>query len=386
MKLHHHTRAFEQVLAAYDGQLPLHRFLVNYFRQNKQMGSSDRRWASRYIYSYFRLGRALTNRPVLERLAVADFLCNDNMSLIAQSLMPDFAEQVGLSLDAKLDLVTARFPDFALADIFSFKNKRSEGVDNADFLKSFLIQPNLFIRLIAEHRNVLMQRLSENAIPFKVLSTDTVALPNGTKLEQIFDASWYQIQDYSSQRTADFFKPVAYEYWWDCCAASGGKSLLLHKLEPRVQLLVSDRRESSLGNLKERFELYGIKSYQKKVMDLTEDNTALLHHYEFDGILLDAPCSGSGTWGRTPEMLYFFDEKKVEDYIALQKKIAQRVVKYLKKGKPLIYMTCSVFAKENEDILKFLVSECGLILEDSKLIVGYQDRADNMFVARLIKL
>lgn len=73
MKVHHHIRAFEQVLASYDGKLPLHRHLVVYFKQNKQMGSSDRRWASRYIYSYFRLGKALSDLPAIARLAVADF-------------------------------------------------------------------------------------------------------------------------------------------------------------------------------------------------------------------------------------------------------------------------------------------------------------------------
>ena len=61
MRVEHHIRAFEQLLSSYDGMLPLHRHLFTYFKKNKQMGSSDRRWATRYIYSFFRLGKALNH-------------------------------------------------------------------------------------------------------------------------------------------------------------------------------------------------------------------------------------------------------------------------------------------------------------------------------------
>ena len=78
------------------------------------------------------------------------------------------------------------------------------------------------------------------------------------------------MQDHSSQQTAQFFKPQKWEHWWDACAASGGKSLLLHELEPDIKLVVSDIRESILANLDERFEQAGIRKYQKKLVDLTE--------------------------------------------------------------------------------------------------------------------
>ncbi|MBC7614467.1 MAG: RsmB/NOP family class I SAM-dependent RNA methyltransferase, partial [Pedobacter sp.] len=82
MRIEHQVRAFEQIYKNYDGVLPLHRFLFTYFKQNKQMGSSDRRWATRYIYSFFRLGRALLKLEPIERLAIADFLCHNTSSLI----------------------------------------------------------------------------------------------------------------------------------------------------------------------------------------------------------------------------------------------------------------------------------------------------------------
>ena len=194
------------------------------------------------------------------------------------------------------------------------------------------------------------------------------------------------MQDLSSQKTGAFFQPQKYDYWWDCCAASGGKSLLLHDLEPQIQLLVSDVRETSLNNLDERFQLAGLKKYQKKVLDLLLNNEQELHHYTFDGVILDAPCSGSGTWGRTPEMLHFFDVQKITYFQKLQKTIAANVLNYLKPGKPLIYITCSVFKQENEEVIAYLQEEHHLKLESMEVIRGYQDKADTMFVARLLKV
>ncbi len=116
-----------------------------------------------------------------------------------------------------------------------------------------------------------------------------------------------------------------------------------------------------------------------------QNNDQTLHHYEFDGILLDAPCSGSGTWGRTPEMLFYFEKYKIENYVKLQKAFAGNVIKYLKPGKPLIYMTCSVFKAENEDVIHYIEENFPVKLEKMELIKGYNNRADSMFVARFIK-
>ncbi len=138
-------------------------------------------------------------------------------------------------------------------------------------------------------------------------------------------------------------------------------------------------------NLDERFRLAGIKKYHKKELDLLQNNEQILHHYQFDGIILDAPCTGSGTWGRTPEMLTFFEERKINQFSVIQKTIVQNVVKYLKPGKPLIYITCSAFAAENEEVIKHITTNLPLELESMELIKGYTENADTMFVARLIK-
>jgi 16S rRNA (cytosine967-C5)-methyltransferase len=385
MRADHQLIAFEQILNSYDGSLPLHRFLPAYFKQHKQMGSSDRRWATRHIYSFFRLGQALPALHAEERLSIADFLCQDTLSLVVEKNLPDLKESITLPLEEKLSLIKAKYLDFDLEQVYPFHANLSDGVDKDGFFASFFKQPNLFIRVAAEDSATIISKLTDENIAVKAISDTTLALPNGTKLETVLKEGSYQVQDLSSQHTGEYFKPNKWDKWWDCCAASGGKTLLLHSLEPVIDLLVTDLRESILLNLDERFRLAGIKKYHKKELDLLQNNDQVLHHYQFDGIILDAPCTGSGTWGRTPEMLTFFEERKINQFAAIQKGIVQNIVKYLKPGKPLIYITCSAFSGENEAIVQHMIDTLPLELEKMELIKGYENNADTMFVARLIK-
>jgi 16S rRNA (cytosine967-C5)-methyltransferase len=138
MKVEHQVRAFEQLFKSYDGVLPLHRYLFAYFKQNKQMGSSDRRWATRYAYSFFRLGKALSKLDLIERLAVADFLCNDAPSLVINHYLKDLENSVSHSVDKKIALIKKRYPSFKIEEVFPFEVPLSEGIDKTKFLASFL--------------------------------------------------------------------------------------------------------------------------------------------------------------------------------------------------------------------------------------------------------
>jgi len=385
MRVEHQLKAFEQILQNYDGSLPLHRFLPMYFKQHKQMGSSDRRWASRHIYSFFRLGKALLALSNEERLSIADFLCHDTLSLIVEKNLADLKEKITLPTEEKLKLISEKYPDFDLEQVFPFKDHLSRNLTKTTFYSAYFKQPDLFIRIAAEDASSILSKLKTEGLNVKQIMDTALALPNGTKLETILKEGTYQVQDLSSQHTGTYFKPNKWDKWWDCCAASGGKTLLLYSLEPVIDLLVTDLRESVLNNLDERFRLAGIKKYHKKELDLLQNNEQVLHHYQFDGIILDAPCTGSGTWGRTPEMLSFFEERKINQFAAIQKAMAENVVKYLKPGKPLIYITCSAFAAENEEVVQYMLDTLPLMLENMELIKGYENNADTMFVARLIK-
>jgi 16S rRNA (cytosine967-C5)-methyltransferase len=83
-------------------------------------------------------------------------------------------------------------------------------------------------------------------------------------------------------------------------------------------------------------------------------------------------------------MISQFDDYKIEFFHRLQQSIARNVVKHLKPGKPLIYITCSVFKAENEDVVNFMIKELRLKLEQQTVLKGYENKADTMFVARMV--
>jgi 16S rRNA (cytosine967-C5)-methyltransferase len=385
MKAINQLKTFQRILGEYPADTPLGKFLPGFYRQNKQMGSTDRRVAGRLVYNYFRLGRALPHLRAEDRLMVAEFLCNTQTNSFLQHFKPEWAACVGFSIDEKINLVKTAHPDFNLQDVFPWADQLSEGIDKDAFLKSFFVQPDLFIRVNKGFDAQVKAELSKAGVVFKDEGNGCLSLPNGTRLETIFSKQhWYEVQDYSSQQTANYFMPQRWDSWWDACAASGGKSLLLHSIEPDIKLVVSDIRESILANLDERFQQAGLRKYQKKLLDLTQNNDQVLHNYVFDGIILDAPCSGAGTWGRTPEMISQFDIHRTDFFKRLQQNIVRNVAKYLKPGKPLIYITCSAFKAENEDVVNFIVKELGLELKQMQVIKGYERKADTMFVARMI--
>ncbi|MHB8206834.1 RsmB/NOP family class I SAM-dependent RNA methyltransferase [Mucilaginibacter sp.] len=384
MKAINQLKTFQRLLEEYPAETPLSKFLPGFYRQNKQMGSTDRKVASRLIYNYFRLGAALPGLPSEDRLIIAEFLCNSQVNSFLQHFKPEWAACVGFTLDEKLALVKTAYKDFKLVDVFPWSNQISEGIDKEAFLKSFFVQPDLFIHVHNGYDHLVKAELNKAEVAFKDEGNGCFALPNGTRLETIFPTQhWFEVQDYSSQQTANYFKPNKWDQWWDACAASGGKSLLLHEMEPDIKLVVSDIRESILANLDERFQQAGLRKYQKKLLDLTQNPDQEMHDYAFDGIILDAPCSGSGTWGRTPEMIAQFHPSKIEFFQRLQKSIASNVARFIKPGKPIIYITCSAFKGENEDVVNYLVKELGLKLEEQMVLTGYENKADTMFVARL---
>jgi 16S rRNA (cytosine967-C5)-methyltransferase len=386
MRFEQHLRTFLAILKAYGADMPLAVFLKTYFRQNKQMGSQDRRVSSGLLYNYFRLGKACAKLPAEERLFVSQFLCSTTDNPFLNHFRPEWNSQIEIPLFEKIEFLEKMELGFRLADVFPFSQHSSPAIDQDAFLRSLFVQPDLFIRLNPAKAAVVLATLNAENIWYQQEGGNTLRLANGTKLDQLFadDAlALYEVQDLSSQQTGNAYQPNKWDAWWDACAGSGGKSLLLFQQQPDIKLLVSDMRETILDNLTERFNKNGLRKFQKKQLDLTQNPDPDLHHYAFDGIILDIPCSGSGTWGRTPEMISQFHESSILHFQKLQQTIASNVVKYLKPGKPLIYITCSVFKEENEDMVEFLCEKFGLKVESQQVLKGYENKADTMFVARL---
>lgn len=386
MKQWSYVNTAVQLIHDYHGEEPFASFIKKFFSQHKKYGSKDRRQISHLCYCYFRLGKSVWNVPPEEKILIALFFCSQQSNDILASLKPEWNDRVELPLTEKYSMIAgpAQIPV-----VFPWENELSNGIGFGEFNASFFNQPDLFLRIRPGNESLVAEKLLKAGIEFRSLKRETLALPAGARLDDILEMNKeVVVQDYNSQNVgalmrealsglkAQTAKPVR---TWDCCAASGGKSIMTYDIDPSVKLTVSDIRESIMVNLRKRMSQAGIRNYESFVADLS--GNFIPQSGRYDMIICDAPCTGSGTWGRTPEQLYFFDEKKIEVYASLQQKILSNVIPLLNNGGYLLYITCSVFRKENEEAVDYIVGNAGLELIRSIVLDGYEIKADTMFAA-----
>lgn len=354
------------IIETYKGDIPLAHFLKNYFKQFPILGSRDRKILSAMAYTWYRCRKGIANDELLNGM-LAQWLNEQKL------------------LNTSLPELLANCP-FDLNTLFPYDITLSAGINKEEWLRSMLVQPDLFIRIRKDNGKII-SLLNSLQIPFTFITDNCLALPNGAKIDALLPIESYVVQDASSQRTGAYFIPKKNEQWWDCCAGAGGKSLLLKDLEPGVRLTITDIRGSIIHNLQKRFRLYSHILPVAHIIDVAdkEQLDKTIGDKQFDHIICDAPCSGSGTWSRTPEQMYFFDPDTLPAFSALQKTIAINVFRHLKPGGRLIYITCSVFRIENEQVIEEITKQTGLTLVTSELINGVNIHADSMFVAVMKK-
>ncbi len=383
MSRHHsHLSSAVKLIQTLKQDEPLVHHLKRFFATDKKFGAKDRRHIAALCYNYYRLGKALKYKSVEESIVTASFVCHAENSLFFAAVNPLYNEKIKLSLPDKL-----AFLKIDTADIFPFMDELGMGIDREKFALSFLTQPLFFLRIRPGKETMVLEKLNENKIDFEEITTSCLALQQGLKTEQFFvinkdvvvqDRNSQQVFKYLHQPDVFLKKEMTV---WDCCAASGGKSILLHDvLHGQVQLNVSDVRGGILNNLRSRFKEAGIKKYEAFTADLLQDDV-VNNNKKYDLIICDAPCSGSGTWARTPEQLSFFTAQKIGEYAAMQCKIAGEALKHLDKSGLFFYITCSVFKKENEEVVDSLQKKFHLQVLQMEYLKGYETKADSMFVA-----
>jgi 16S rRNA (cytosine967-C5)-methyltransferase len=387
-RFHSYINSAKEILLNYTGEEPFGSYIKKFFAANKKYGSRDRKQISHLCYCYFRLGQAVPGKPVEERILLALFLCSDKQDEMLALLRPEWNEMVDFNFE---DKCKAAGISLQPGTIFPWLTELSEGIDPQYFVSSFLVQPDLFLRIRPRKLAAVQDKLQKANIVFHKLSDSCLGLLNASKIDEVIELNKdVVVQDYSSQRVGEFLNNIESQTSnpklsvWDCCAASGGKSIMLYDINNRIDLTVSDIRESILANLRKRFSEAGIKNYKSFVADLSRPIPAIPNS-PFDLIVADVPCSGSGTWGRTPEQLFYFNEVKINDYAALQQRIVANVLPHLKRGGYFLYITCSVFKKENEEMVSSLQENFQLELTRMEILKGYDKKADTMFAALLRK-
>jgi len=386
-RFQHYIQTSLDILKGYQGGAPFHFALKGFFKQHHRYGSRDRKLISSLCYAFFRGAHALGGTINQENLLHAYFLSEHPNESLLDSILPGWGAPVTAPIPEKISWLRSQR---AIAPIFPWPGLLSSGISCQSLALSLLHQPGFFARIRPRYLEQVLKLAATLKPPPGQPEPGCLHFRPGFNLQAFFDTDReLVVQDLQSQhsldalhRYGDILSPSGtMPEIWDCCAASGGKSMLAYDLlGSKLILTVSDVRKQILHNLAARFEKAGINNYRSSVCDL-ENKSPNWPNESFDCIICDAPCTGSGTWGRTPEQLYFFDPVTLPSFSRRQLSIARHALPKLRRGGLFIYITCSVFAAENEDVATSLTDMPELELLEQHYLPGYEKGADTLYTA-----
>ena len=394
--------------------VPADRILHRHLRSHRELGGRDRRFLSQAIFSYFRWFGWVVKRlqlPILDAALLSAALDADELSqsflyLEKQCRLPQPIIPLGSrSLEEKTEILNSWFQKtlsspLLLSDLVPpdfQKMLSSEKIGSSIF--HFQHRPPTWLRLRSPSKKI-EATLQSADVPFSVHPNLPTALSvlGGTGLTNLLApfSARFVIQDLSSQCVALAANPQPGSDWWDVCAGAGGKSLHLADLMgEEAKLLSTDIRLPALKELKKRARKYGIRGIRTQPHNAIHDEP---FRKTFDGVLLDAPCSGWGTWARNPDARWRTSRREVIQSAQRQLKMLNNVVWCVKPGGVLVYAVCTFTRPETEEVvMKFLEQNPNFTLEPfahpltgeptSGQLQIWMDEGpcDAMFIARFVR-
>ncbi len=228
--------------------------------------------------------------------------------------------------------------------------------------KGLTLRPSLDLRantLKADQAKVL-KALERSHAEAAILAKNGIRIPPGERgarlpnvtAELSFQKGWFEVQDEGSQVVAEMVAAQEGEQVLDYCAGGGGKTLALSaSMNNKGQVHAYDADRRRLAPIIERLKRAGTRNVQ--VHDNENEMAGLLGRC--DRVLVDAPCTGTGTWRRRPDTKWRLSTKNVEERLAQQAEVLAAASEYVRPGGKLIYVTCSLLPEENqEQVQRFL--------------------------------
>jgi 16S rRNA (cytosine967-C5)-methyltransferase len=222
--------------------------------------------------------------------------------------------------------------------------------------KALAGRPTLDLRantLKASRDKVLKALERNNAMP-AAIARNGIRIPAGEGASRLpnvtadlaFQKGWFEVQDEGSQIVADLVFPQEGEQVLDFCAGGGGKTLAMAaSMSNKGQVHAYDTDRKRLAPIIERLKRAGTRNVQ-----VHDDITSLSSLAgRFDRVLVDAPCTGTGTWRRRPDTKWRLTEKNLEERLAQQEEALANAAVFVRPGGYLLYVTCSILPEENEN-------------------------------------
>jgi 16S rRNA (cytosine967-C5)-methyltransferase len=376
----------QNILADYTYDNPFNLFIKDYFKKNKQAGRKDRNEITDIIYSYFRLSYLFENETFKNVLLNSHYILlfeidNPKHQLYYEGLQYPLLEKIEdrMAFVGVLDKVITHFPNGQYI---------TDGIDKEAFIKSTYHGLPLYLAIKKAKVNDVIEELVKSNISYEVVSEDSDVLRISKNFDiqslETFSKGDFWVQDYSTHQSIQKFVTLkSKDVVWDVCAGAGGKSLAILNQQKDVDLYATDNRHAILENYSSRLKYHFNKNAKIYKADITDSVPEALPL--FDVIVCDVPCSGSGTWVRTPERFFAFNYKtEIDIYQKRQLAILTNAIKKLKKGGTLYYITCSVFKAENEEVINSFISKNKAYqVIDTQYLEGSVTKSEYIFVSRI---
>ena len=368
-----------ELLKSFDhGSKIASKLIQNYFRSNKNIGSKDRKFISNCFWNIIK-----------HRNKINWHLKNHNLKVTFERQI--ILELFFLNVDYKNDLpkIEKLFffnnnfgKNFDDNDLLLLKNLNFKNFFNHDMpecvfyeLPEFLLASikrnfkfdweNVALSLNQEAfvdlrintlknktRDEILDSLREIDVPFKISKYSPLGIRllkrfpiNGNKL---FKSGNIEIQGEASQLSALLLGAKPGMQVADICAGAGGKSLVLADvMKNKGRILSLDVNQKRLKQASLRFKRAGVHNVETRLVDLNWSTKGL--EKKFDLVLIDAPCSGIGTWARSPDSRFNFNKKKLVELVNIQYELLSKGSTMVAPGGKLAYVTCSILPEEGVD-------------------------------------
>lgn len=372
----------EVIVSTSEDGPPADAIVTRYFKHRRYAGSKDRRAVRELV---FRMIRRFGERPRSGRAALLG-LAEDEPELIAL-----FGESRGpRSLETEEEAEpSGLMPDWLRSELSPLLG--------AEEWPALLERAPLDLRVnIARTSREEMLKTFPGAEPTSI-SPWGIRLPADTRIDDrpAFADGLVEVQDEGSQLIALACEPADGTEMLDLCAGAGGKALALAAAAPRSIILATDSNRARLSKLGPRANRAGANIETRLLSPPSELDQLADWRERSDLVLVDAPCSGSGTWRRNPEGRWRLTPERLNRLVSTQQRLLCIASELVKPGGQLVYAVCSLLSREGAgQIDRFLEDRSSWISQataiDSgrpngagRLLTPAHDGTDGFFVARL---
>ena len=354
------------------------KLIQNYFRSNKNIGSKDRKFISNCFWNIIKhrnkINWHLKNNNIqvnFERQIILElFFLNVDYKNDLQKIKNFFFLNNKLNKNFKDDnlqfleylsfekFINSEMPEcvfYELQDFLLESIKRNFKLDWKNVALSLNEEAFVDLRvnmLKNKTRDDILNSLNEIDVPCKISKYSPLGIRllkrfpvNGNKL---FKSGNIEIQGEASQLSALILGAKPGMQVADICAGAGGKSLILADImKNKGRILSLDINQKRLKQASLRFKRAGVHNVETRLVDINWSTKSL--EKKFDLVLIDAPCSGTGTWSRSPDSRFNFNKKKLVELINIQFDLLLKGSTMVAPGGKLAYVTCSILPEEGVD-------------------------------------